>query len=373
MTWQKSASFVFLSSLLSLTACGNSSSNNSASGGSGGNGAGGSAGTGGSGGAQIQCQEPSQLDVNGIWAAKVRMTVKLVAKPGGVITLCPDNQTREATLYMYMDMKQNAADKTKIDSITPHVCSVELPVVSGMVGKCDTSAPNLVNTQLQIPSALEQAFPNIALTPATATLGGTAPGASLSAQKMLFVAGSTTQGSAMPGWNTTDQSCASDTVGRSSQCDTTCVSDCSKLRDDDKDTYPGITLGVCGLSQQDQQDKVSCNTTDPSQGGATIQGRAWIDLMIDPTLSGTVKSSCEVTGHVDASITYNVVGGDVWLTGAPLAVTDAITSLPTFSVDPSQSSYRLLRVDGQHGAPSWSLGSDAVQACQTVLQHKNDF
>jgi hypothetical protein len=78
-----------------------------------------------------------------------------------------------------------------------------------------------------------------------------------------------------------------------------------------------------------------------------------------------------VTGHVDASILYNVVGGDVWLSSTPLNVTAAITSLPDFSVDPSKSVYRLLRIDGQHGAPDWKLGSDPVQACQAVLKNKN--
>jgi len=364
-------SLLFLSSLFAVSACGGGNSNNSSSGGSGGSA--GSGGTGGSGGIQIQCQEPSQLDVNGTWAAKVRMTVNLEGKAGAAVSLCPTVQTAEALLYMYLDVKQNASDPTRVDSMTPHVCSVTLPVVTGEVGGCNPKDLNFVSTQLQVLDPLRKAFPGIQLSPVTGTLGGTTPGASLTAEKLLFVAGSTAQGSSMPGWNTTDQACGGATLGRANQCDTNCVSDCSTTSDDDSDNYPGITLGVCGQSNDDKQNGVKCNIDSPDHGGASIQGRAWLDLQIDPLLTGTVKSSCEVTGHVDAQILYNVLGADVWLTGAPLAVTDAITSLPTFKVDPSSSSYRLLRIDGQHGSLNWSLAQDPVQACQAVLQHKNDF
>lgn len=367
----KSAPFL-VASLFLLAACGGSKSNNNSGSGGSGSSAGGSGGAGGSGAIKINCQEPAQLDLNGTWAAKVRMTVKLVGN-GGEVKLCPQHQTAEASLYMYLDMKQNASDPTKIDSITPHVCSVSLPVVTGMVGNCDPSKLNFVSTQLQVLDPLTKALPKIQLSPVTGKLGGTSPGTSLTTDKLLFVAGSSAQGSALPGWKTSDTSCGSATVGRTSQCDTNCVTDCSKTRDDDGDGYPGITLGVCGLSNDDKQSNLKCNIDNPIQGGATIQGKAWLDLQIDPALTGTVKSSCEVTGNVSASILYNVLGANVYLTGAALAVTDAITSLPTFTVDPSTSEYRLVRVDGKHGAPSWNLGSNPSQACQAVLQHKNDF
>ncbi len=369
----KSASFVFVSSLLVLSACSSSKKSNSGSGGTGGGGTGGTGGAGGSGGVTVQCQEPAQVDVTGTWAAKVRMTVNLQGQPGAAVTLCPTTQTQEALLYMYLDVQQNPTDPKTIDSITPHVCSVTLPVVTGQVGGCDTSAPNFVSTQLQVLDPLKKAFPKIQLAGVNGSLDTDKPGAALTAGKLLFVAGSSVQGSAMPGWNTTDSNCDADGIGNTNQCDTNCVSDCSKTVDNDNDGYPGITLGVCGLSNDDKQANVTCNIQNPDQGGATIQGKAWLDLQIDPSLNGTVKSSCEITGNVNASILYNVLGADVWLSGAPLRVTAAITSLPTFQVDPAKSAYRMLRVDGKHGAPAWNLPSDPGQACQAVLQHQNDF
>src|SRR6185503_14294480 len=112
-------------------------------------------------------------------------------------------------------------------------------------------------------------------------------------------------------------------------------------------------VAVCGRSAADDEQGIACNTDDPTQAGVTVQGRAWLDLQIDPLMSGKATSSCEIEGTVDAAINYNLVGSDVYLVNAQIGVSTAITTLPKFTVVTADSPYRMLRVDGQHGAPNW--------------------
>ena len=61
---------------------------------------------------------------------------------------------------------------------------------------------------------------------------------------------------------------------------------------------------------------------------------------------------------------YNIVGADITLAGGPLTVASTIKSLPAFAVDAPNSKFRMIRVDGQYGAPDWSADpSDKVAAC----------
>jgi hypothetical protein len=49
--------------------------------------------------------------------------------------------------------------------------------------------------------------------------------------------------------------------------------------------------------------------------GATLQGKSFMDFQVDPRLSGTIKSSCEVNGTVDAMARCHILG-DSYLAGS---------------------------------------------------------
>ncbi len=88
--------------------------------------------------------------------------------------------------------------------------------------------------------------------------------------------------------------------------------------------------------------------------------------------TGTFKSSCELTGNADSMVLYNLVGADVYLAGAPIAVSSAIESLPTFQVDPTASKVRMVRIDGQYGAPNWMVDpTKPGAACATIISKAN--
>src|SRR5262249_36789556 len=145
---------------------------------------------------------------------------------------------------------------------------------------------NLVTTQLIAPQAFIDALPQIATQPVAGQLGGPKPGASVSMDRFVVTVGSVKAGSSMPSWGASDPACGGTNLGRQTQCETTCVSDCASTRDDDADGYPGVTLQVCGFTDSDTAQGVSCNSSMPDVPGATLQGKAFVDVQVDPQFKG---------------------------------------------------------------------------------------
>jgi hypothetical protein len=233
---------------------------------------------------------------------------------------------------------------------------------------------NLVSTQIIVPQAFLDALPKVANAMSGGTLGGKAPGSTISVNPFDVVVGSSKSGASLPSWNTTTSACQAMGIGTGKTCETTCVSDCPSLRDDDMDGFPGVTVQVCGATQMDTTKGTKCNAAMPSTPGVSLQGEAYIDIEVNPTFSGTAKSSCEISGSVDSQVLYHVVGADVYLGPGQIPVSSAIASLPTFQVDPTQSKFRMVRVDGMYGSPSWNIDpTNPTAACQTVNMHANEL
>jgi hypothetical protein len=339
----------------------------------------GSSGAGGAGGGSsgVPCNDaPAELALEGTWAVKGRLAVKLKGAPGGAITLCPEDQPGEASMLMMITIVQDPADKTKLSAVKATLCSIELPTVSALVGMCDPSSQSLVQATMIAPKKLLDALPKVVTTSVGGKLDGTQSGSGIALERFTVIVGSTKGGDQLPKWDTASAACSQSVLGHTNACETTCVSDCAALRDDDGDTYPGVTVEVCGVTPSDQKNGVPCHVDHPDDPGATLQGKAFLDIQMNPQFTGTAKSSCELIGGVDAAteIRYQVVGTDIWLTGTPLGVDQAIGSLPSFEVDSTASKFRMVRVDGKYGAPDWKL--DPLQpsvACAAVDQRVNEL
>lgn len=343
-------------------------------GGSGGSGAsGGNGGSGGSGGgsAAIVCEgAPAEGDLEGTWAAYGRLAVTLQGQPGGAITICPADQVGESTMLLLVSVHRDAADPTKLVDVGAVLCEIELPVVTALVGTCDPNSQSLVSTQIIAPQTLIDALPTIK----TAPVSGTATSGNFALDRFVLTVGSSKGGAMLPAWDDASPACTATNLGRTNQCETMCVADCASVRDDDADTYPGVTMNVCGTTPDDVKTGVPCNAENPNDPGATLQGRAFIDMEVNPLLTGTAKSSCEIEGTVDSEVNYRLTGADIYLAGAQIGVTSAIKSLPGFQVDPMQSRFRMVRVDGKYGAPDWKLdASNASASCMTILARKNEL
>jgi hypothetical protein len=152
------------------------------------------------------------------------------------------------------------------------------------------------------------------------------------------------------------------------------VDDCAATLDDDGDMYPGVTMHVCGVTPDDIKQDLKCDWFAPNEPGSTLQGRAHVNIEVDPKFTGTAENSCEIAGTVDAKVLYNLIGADIFLAGGAISVTSAIKSLPTFEVDPVESKFRMIRIDGQYGAANWEVNpSKASEACATLNSRVNEL
>lgn len=330
--------------------------------------------TGGTGGSsQLTCSDNGSVDMTGTWAIFLRYSLSLQSQTGGAITMCPADQVSTSTMYLIVDIQQTGTDV----QIQPIHCDMSLPVVTGIVGDCDPKAPNLVSVGIIPPARLISAIPDVAMQLAKGSLSSTTSGASLTMDdRFAFTTGTTKKGTEMPKWLDTNPGCgASDIeIGRDSTCASQCVSDCSVLTDDDHDGLPAVTFNVCGTTPDDVQQKVKCNADQPAEAGTTIQGRVELVYQTDPKITGTVKSSCEAIGTFSATTIYNVIGADLYLANTKISVASSLKSLPVYVIDPVKSQFRMIRVDGKYGAPSWGVDlTKHVDACTIAIQHQNEL
>jgi hypothetical protein len=364
--------------LLGLAApgCGGGATNGTGgSGATAGTGASSSSTTGTGGSNAVKCDgAPAELALEGTWAAYGSLAVSLQGQEGGAITICPADQVGEATLLLLMTVTADPSDPQKLSDVKATLCEVTLPVVTALVGTCDPSSQSLVSTQIIAPQTFIDALPAVANATSAGTVAGKDPGAAVSLDRFTVTLGSTKTGASMPKWDTATASCNVAKLGATSVCETACVDDCLATRDDDGDLFPGMTVEVCGYTPDDTKQNVPCHGDTPDVPGSTLQGKAFIDIEVDPKCDGVAKSSCEIVGNVDTGVLYNVLGGDIYLAGSPITLTSAIKSLPTFQVDPAASKFRMVRIDGQYGAPDFEV--DPAQpgaACATIIQRVNEL
>jgi hypothetical protein len=356
----------------SLAACGSSDD------GTGTGGQAGTAGSGGSGGSTtgVECDPSGEVDLDGVFALRAALSFTFSSQPGGAVTICPVDQVSDGS-FLGLVRVEHEPGTTDIKSLAAVVCTLELPIISAGVGECKADASNLVHAGLEFPQALVDAFPLAVTATTTAQMSGLAPGSSVTPGPMRFSIGTDEPATTAPSWQMDESGCGmnDNAPGRTSACETDCVTDCSLLVDDDGDGWPGVTVHVCGFTDEDKAQKVPCNALEPSIAGATIQGRAAMNLQVEPLLlMGQALSSCEVAGSLDASFSYNVVGSDLYLANTQISVTGAVKSLPLYTVNTDDSHFRLVRIDGKHGAPDWSPDfDDPLTTCREVIKHKNEL
>lgn len=304
----------------------------------------------------------------------MRLAVALAGTPGGAITLCPEGQIGESNLLLVVTLEQPGP--AELAGVKGTLCAFDLPALTALVGACDPASEALVTAQISPTAQLLAALPGVTHAPVAGAVDGTQPGAAVGLERITVTVGASVAsgGAALPAWDTAASGCSDPDLGRTPQCEAACVSDCAPLRDDDGDGYPGVSVDVCGTTQDDVQSGALCRPEAPNEPGSTLQGRAFIDLEVDPRLTGEARSSCEVVGAADSQVRYQLVGADLYLAGAPLAVSGVIKSLPSIQVDPAQSRFRMVRIDGQHGASDWGVDpADPAAACATVLARVNEL
>ena len=313
-------------------------------------------------------QQPASLSLSGTWAALFELSTQIQGAPGGAFAVCPANQVGTTTLLMLVTLHQSTSDPTSLDQVQAILCSMQLPTATALVGPCDPTSQALISTQLTTPPKLVAALPGLGPATATGSLSGTSPGTAITLNALDLVLGSTASGASLPTWDIASASCNQPNIGQSSTCDTSCVSDCAALRDDDMDGFPAVTVNFCGATASDVQSGAMCSAANPQTPGVTLQGPIYSDMEINPSITGTATSSCELEGNASSGLVYNVIGSNLFLAGSPITVTSTVESLPTFTVDAASSRVRMIRIDGQFGSASWGVSASApAAACATLI------
>ncbi len=324
---------------------------------------------GGSGGGlpSVACDPTESTRLDGTWAVLARYTLLLESRQGGVVTMCPEDQVAPASLLFVLDVQPSGTGAFDVSAVP---CQLDLPSVSAMIGECRPEQDNVLNVVIPIPEPLTLNFPAI---PPVEGKAAITPSDALSFDNLRFTWG--TRNDALPSWQDTSPGCGMGDfeIGRSSDCEVSCVDSCDLVVDDDGDDFPGVTVHVCGTTEDDVTAKVPCNAEDPTTPGVTLQGMIRMALRTELTLQGEAKSSCEAAGTFASETTYSVVGADAYLTSTRVSVASAIQSLPLFEGQTDQSRWRMVRIDGQFGAPDWELPQDAVARCSVVRSRRNEL
>jgi hypothetical protein len=324
---------------------------------------------GGSGGGLpgVACEPTDSTHLEGTWAVLARYSLLLESRQGGVVTMCPVDQVAPASLLFLLDVQPSETGEFDVSAVP---CQLDLPSVTAMIGECRPGQGNLLSVVIPIPEPLTRNFAAIPPVQATAIL---APSDSLSFDSLRFTWG--TRHDSLPGWQANSPGCGMGDfeIGHSSVCEASCVDSCDLVDDDDDDDFPGVTVHVCGTTEDDVSAKVPCNAEEPTNPGVTLQGMIRMALRTQLTLQGDAKSSCEASGTFASDTTYSVVGADAYLTSTRISVASAIQSLPLFEGQTAQSRWRMVRIDGQFGAPDWQLPQDALARCSIARSRRNEL
>lgn len=315
------------------------------------------------------CETGDQpFDVTGTYVLLARLQVGFVPRPGAPVTVCPDDQLGESAQYFVLRVQRNPEGKLEI---LPDLCAFDLPSVQAVIGPCpqDPSPGLLATVSVGVPDGLLHAILQLNLPPAPIHGDVKAPGDPFTTPRAVYTVGSSVPGEQMSYWAGGGE-CDDFTnpKGTGVECAKGCVSDCSTLADDDEDTFPGVSVTVCGRTNN-QPAGTRCNTEEPEVGGTLIQGKAFINFEVNPTLTAVADNSCRLSGTIDSDINFNVIGGYLALAGKIISVQLVLSALPEFVVDPKNSRFRAVRVDGKFGTPDWQISqlSTAEERCTAAL------
>ena len=323
----------------------------------------------------LPCEDGDTIDLAGTYAVFARLDMGFSSKAGGAVQVYPPGQTGAGTFLMLMNLEPDSTNGTGLKA-TAHVCNVTLPAVSAAVGSHVDDDSSLIQAEVLMPDALLSAFPSASQGSANGQLASLEPGAALELDRMHFSLGAAASEQDVPSWDEEADGCGMDdtAAGRTAACEDACVTNCDGLIDHDGDQWPGVTVHVCGYTEDDRALDVACHPQEPNQAGATIQGRVAVTLQVDPVLRGQAVSSCELRGNLETEVRYGVVGGDVYVANTQISVSGAMRSLPEYDVNGEESIFRAIRVDGVYGSPDWGVSlSDPVAGCTEVLQRQNEI
>lgn len=303
----------------------------------------------GSSGGGVCAPGSGPVSLAGQWAIRANLQVTLTERPGALISLCPSPQTTTASIVFKATITGAGTSPT----LRAQICDLTLPVASGGVGACPVDPTDNLEVSISLGPGLQTYLPTVNLD-SPVTLSNGEAGASIVPAPFVFVAGvnlATPATDPLPLWNTMTAGCGSSDLMAMPM---TCVTGFDRIRDDDSDMHPGVTLhAVSG---------------DPAM---ILQGNAYVALRVSPTMMGTVRNAGCVEGTLDSTLDYSIVDSDITLSGSRLSTAAMIQNIPAFDVA-SSSTFKMLRGDGT-GTNDFDDDNDGTVTCMEIAAHASAF
>ncbi len=287
------------------------------------------------------CQpDPDEsLDLLGWWGSRAWVHVEMVTSPEGIVRMCPDPHPGVALLTLVINLHTQDGDRIDYDFV---VCEIGMPTVTASLAPC--AEEEFLSVNLELGPHLMAYIPSQEFH-GHAEIGGTAPCSSYVSDTLDITYGYDPSGVAseqpLPGWG---MECAGSTPE-------VCVNDWEHVIDEDGDGHPGVSLQV---------------TTDPVD---TIRGQAYTTWRTNPHMHGQAWSSTLIQGSLSPTMEYDVVGSGADLQGIPMDEPTVKRNVPRFLIPTSGSTYKMVRVDGEHGSADLDADGDSVVSCDELMEH----
>ncbi len=279
------------------------------------------------------------LDLLGWWGSRAWVHVEMVTSPEGIVRMCPDPHPGIALLTLVINLHTQAGDRIDYDFV---VCEIGMPTVTASLAPC--TEEEFLGVNLELGPSLMAYIPGQEFH-GHAEIGGTTPCSTYVSDTLDITYGYDPSGvpteEPLPGW---DMECAGTTPEA-------CVGGWEFVTDEDGDGHPGVSLQV---------------TTDPVD---TLRGQAYTTWRTNPHMHGQAWSSTLIQGSLSPTMEYDVVGSGADLQGIPMDEPTVKRNIPRFLIPTSGSTYKMVRVDGEHGSTDLDADGDSVVTCEEFMEH----
>jgi len=287
------------------------------------------------------CQpDPGEtLDLLGWWGSRAWVHVEMVTSPEGIVRMCPDPHPGVALLTLVINLHTRTDDRIDYDFV---VCEIGMPTVTASLAPC--SEEEFLSVNLELGPHLMAYIPSQEFR-GHAMIGGDTPCSSYISDTLDITYGYDPSGVApdepLPGW---DMECGGSTP-------VACVNAWEFVIDEDGDGYPGVSLQV---------------TTDPVD---TLRGQAYTTWRTNPHMHGQVWSSTLIQGDLAPTMEYDVVGSGADLQGIPMDEPTVKRNIPRFRIPATGSTYKMVRIDGEHGSTNLDADGSSIVTCEELMEH----
>jgi hypothetical protein len=293
-------------------------------------------------------QGTGNVPVVGQWAGIADLAVRMEAREGSLVALCPNPQEQPAELLMRVVLVEGDTGTTQVEL---QLCDLQLPTILGAVASCPSDPNKIIEISIFPSDALSVLIPTIEINFDSGMPTEVAAGSAFVPDSFVELLGTTLDDpfDPLPYWDVTREGCDPGSPGGTSEA---CVVNYDKLVDDDGDQNLGVTLGAS------------------SGAGQLISGDAYVAIRLAPQLDGIVKNDLCIEGDIALNLDFQIVDSDVKVSGLTLNTPTVNENIPPLDFL-SSSRFKLLRADGP--SVPFDDDMDGIVTCEEIRNNRGNF